>query len=65
MNLTLDGKVTVECQYASTADQLKVTDKEGEMACGNQPGLETGIYQWTLDGKKLTLTAVEDKCDGR
>lgn len=65
VNLTLDGKVKVEGQYTSTADQLKITDEKGEIACSNRPGSETGTYKWTLEGKKLTLTAVEDKCEGR
>jgi hypothetical protein len=65
MKLTLDGKVKVEGKYASTADELKIIDEKGEIACNNSAGLETGTYKWMLENKKLTLIVVEDKCEAR
>jgi hypothetical protein len=65
MKLTLDGKVKVEGKYASTADELKIIDEKGEIACNNSAGLETGTYKGMLENKKLTLIVVEDKCEAR
>jgi hypothetical protein len=65
MKLTLDGKVKVEGKYTSTADELKITDEKGEIACNNSAGLEIGTYKWMLENKKLTLIVVDDKCEGR
>ena len=65
ITLTLNGKVKVEGNYTSTADEMKITDEKGEISCSNSPGLETGTYKWMLEDKKLTLTVVEDKCEGR
>ena len=65
MKLAQDGKVKVEGKYASTADELTITDEKGEISCTNSPGMETGTYKWMLENKKLTLTVVEDKCEGR
>jgi hypothetical protein len=55
----------VEGNYTSTADELKITDEKGEIACNNSAGLVTGTYKWMLENKKLTLTVVDDKCEGR
>ena len=65
MKLTLDGNVKVEGNYTSTADELKITDEKGEIACNNSAGLVIGTYKWMLENKKLTLTVVDDKCEGR
>jgi hypothetical protein len=65
MKLTLDGKVKVEGKYSSTSEEVKITDEKGEIACSNNPGSETGTYKWMLENNKLTLTVVEDKCEGR
>jgi hypothetical protein len=65
MKLTLDGKVKVEGKYTSTADELTITDEKGEISCNNSSGSETGTYKWMLENKKLTLTVVDDKCEGR
>lgn len=58
-----DGEVVVEGRYTVEENQLEFTDEKGPLAC--QAEQETGIYKWALEGKTLTLTLVDDKCDGR
>ena len=43
MKLTLDGKVKVEGKYASTADELTITDEKGQISCSNSSGSEREI----------------------
>ncbi len=59
----LDGEVVVEGRYTVEENQLEFTDEKGPLACRAEQA--TGIYKWALDGKTLTLTLVEDICDGR
>ena len=63
LTVTLDGKVLVEGSYKVTADAIELVDEKGPMACGGD--LSTGKYKWKLEEKKLTLTKVEDECEGR
>lgn len=63
--ISKDGNVLVEGRFASTKEQLTLTDEKGPLACSPQSGLETGTYKWSYEEKKLTLTAVEDGCEGR
>jgi hypothetical protein len=60
-----DGQLVAEGRYSSTADRFVITDEQGPLSCSQAPGLETGIYKWTIAEDKLTLKAIEDKCDGR
>ena len=59
-SVSADDKIVVKGTYNVEQDQLVLTDKEGEYACA-----ETGKYKWKYDGKALTLTKVEDECEGR
>ena len=63
VTVTRDGTAVVEGTYKVTGDLLEVTDEKGPMACGGEQ--KTGKYKWKLEGKTLTLTKVEDECDGR
>lgn len=58
------GGVVVEGAYASTADEVKLTDKSGPWACLTK-GTETGSYGWTVAKEALTLTRRDDRCDER
>jgi hypothetical protein len=57
--------VIAEGQYALSADQLTFTDVEMGSACMDSSGVQVGSYRWALDGRALTLTAIEDKCSDR
>ena len=63
--ISKDGGVVVTGHFASTMEQLTLTDEEGALACSQQPGMETGTYKWSYKQKELTFTGVEDKCEGR
>jgi hypothetical protein len=63
--LTKDGTVVVEGHYSSTSDRFIITDETGTLSCAKEAGKETGIYKWTLNGDKLVLKGIDDKCDGR
>jgi hypothetical protein len=65
-----DGEIAVEGTYKVTGDELEVTgdelevtDERGPIACPGER--KTGKYKWKLEEKKLTLTKVEDLCEGR
>jgi len=57
-----NGKAVVEGTYKIKGDELEVTDEKGPMACAAE---HTGRYKWKLEGAKLTLTKIEDECEGR
>lgn len=63
--LTKDGAAVVEGHYSSTADRFVITDETGTLSCAKEAGKETGTYKWTLNGDKLVLKGIDDKCDGR
>ena len=63
--LIKDGERGPEGGYTSTAEQLVIDDGKGPLSCAQVPGGKIGTYKWKLEGNKLTLTAVEDKCSGR
>src|SRR4029434_352523 len=62
VTVSRDGEIVVEGTYKVSGDELQVKDEKGPMACGAE---QTGKYKWKLEGKKLTLTKVEDECGGR
>jgi hypothetical protein len=45
------------------ARRLKISDLSGPYACSRSEG--NGVYTYTLSHKRLTFTAVADKCVGR
>ena len=56
-------RALVDGEYTTNADQLKLTDKSGPMACPKDE--QTGTYRWKYESGTLTLSIVEDRCDGR
>ncbi len=56
--------VMVEGEYTLKGDQLQLTDKKGPIAC-TKAGQESGTYRWQYEGEVLTLSKVEDNCQGR
>ncbi|MGH9844632.1 MAG: hypothetical protein ACREEM_38420 [Blastocatellia bacterium] len=60
-----DGEFGAEGGYTSMAEQLVIEEGKGPLSCAPAPGGKIGTYKWKLEGNKLTLTAVEDKCGGR
>ncbi|MCH8088452.1 MAG: hypothetical protein IH955_00370 [Chloroflexi bacterium] len=58
-----DGELVVKGTYRVVEDQLTLSDEEGLLAC--RGGQEIGLYKWALDGDALSLTVIEDQCDGR
>jgi hypothetical protein len=65
IKITKDGESVVEGHYSSTTDRLMITDETGALSCAKETGKETGTYKWTLNGDKLILKGIDDKCDGR
>ena len=57
-------QAVVEGVYTASADQITLTDKSGAWACSSK-GEETGTYGWKYAGGTLTLSKVEDHCEGR
>ena len=58
-----DGELVVKGTYSVVEDQLTFNDEEGLLAC--RAGQAIGLYKWALDGNALSLTPIEDQCDGR
>jgi len=58
------GKVVVVGTYTVTGDQIAFSNERGIRAC-TEAGMEVGKYKWAYDGKDLTLTKIEDNCEGR
>jgi hypothetical protein len=60
----VNGEVAAEGPWIATPARLITRDVSGDLACVG-PGYEQGVYGWSLDNGELTLTAVQDRCDGR
>ena len=58
-----DGELVVKGTYSVVEDQLTFNDEEGLLAC--RAGQARGLYKWALDDDTLSLTPIEDQCDGR
>ncbi|MBN1997352.1 hypothetical protein JW935_07365 [candidate division KSB1 bacterium] len=54
-----DSNIDIWGTYAASNNQITFYD-EGGATCDTQ-----GMYRYSLSGKKLTFTLVEDECDGR
>jgi hypothetical protein len=63
--VSLNSKPMVEGRLTATSDGLVLTDEKGVISCAIAPGEETGKYKWAQDENKLTLSATDDKCEGR
>lgn len=64
VRVTEGMKVLVDGEFSVKADEIRLTDKSGPMACLTK-GQETGVYRWHYTGGKLTLSKIEDRCEGR
>ena len=53
----------VDGQFLATADQIKLTDESGPMACSK--GEESGTYHWKYEDEALSFSKLNDRCDGR
>ena len=56
--LRRDNTVVYEGTYAITGDQLRITDRTGEMGCPGAPA----VYTWKLHGDLLELRRRSDPC---
>jgi hypothetical protein len=65
-----DGKLSakfnddliIEGKYTTKGTRIDFLAQTGLMAC---PTEQNGAYNWKLDGKRLTFTVIEDKCEPR
>jgi len=63
--VTKDGSIVVVGRYTSNATHLIMSDLQGAYACTDEPGIATGVYNWSLNGNELTLSPIRDRCVGR
>jgi hypothetical protein len=63
--ISKDGKVLVAGHLTFSTEQIKFKDERGDLACTQEPEMETGSYKISYQDKKLTFKLVADKCDGR
>lgn len=64
VRVTEGAKVLVEGEFSAKAGEIQFTDKSGPMACLTA-GQETGTYRWQYADEKLTLSKIDDRCEGR
>ena len=57
-------ELVVEGEYTIKGEQLTLTDKRGRLACMGE-GMATATYAWKYEREMLTLSKVDDQCDGR
>lgn len=55
---TLDGEVIVTAAYQVSGDVMEVVDLSGPYA---NPELGIGKYKWSLSGKTLSFSLIEDE----
>jgi hypothetical protein len=58
-----NGKVVVFGRAIVIGSRVRVTDRSGSYACSPAEG--TGVYLYKVLGRRLTFTAVADRCVGR
>jgi hypothetical protein len=58
------GKPLVDAVYSTHADEIRITDRSGPMACTGK-GTSTGLYRWKYADDTLALTKLDDSCEGR
>ncbi len=56
-----DGTADVEGTYMIDGDRVTFTDTSGEFMCDPV----TGVYRWSISGDQVTMSVVDDACDGR
>lgn len=64
VRVTEGTKVLVDGEFSVKADEIRLTDRSGPWACLTA-GQETGTYRWQYAGEKLTLSRIDDRCEGR
>jgi uncharacterized protein (TIGR03437 family) len=57
-----NGAPAIEGTYTATTQEVSFDEGRGPYAC---TGDGNGTYRWMLDGNKLKLTGISDKCTGR
>ena len=60
---SINQQILVEGTYRVTKDEIQFSEENGPIACRGD--VETGRYQWKLEGKTLTFTEIQDECVGR
>ncbi|MBD0256571.1 MAG: hypothetical protein ICV83_12705 [Cytophagales bacterium] len=60
-----DGKTSVSGKYTLAGNQVTIVDQSATGMAGACPAAEKGVYQFTLQDKTLSVTAVSDPCTGR
>lgn len=56
-----DGSVEVNGKYELSGDQMTIMDTDGPNAC---PGAK-GVYKFAVNDSGMTMTVVNDPCEGR
>jgi hypothetical protein len=56
-------RTLVDGRFVANADQIKLTDESGPMACSEDEA--TGSYRWKYEGEALSFSNLDDRCDGR
>jgi hypothetical protein len=64
LRIVRNGKVVVVATASTLAGgRLRIHDRSGPYACSPTEG--DGVYRYALAGRRLTFTAVSDRCVGR
>ena len=64
LRIVRNGKVVVVATASPLASRrLRIHDRSGSYACSRSEG--DGVYGYALAGRRLTFTAVSDRCVGR
>jgi hypothetical protein len=63
MTLARQGTVVVESTYELTGKRLRITDRNGSLACA--AGERVGVYDVAVTDQRLTFVKVQDDCSGR
>jgi len=63
--VTKNGEIVVTGSYTSNKSYVVMRDIEGPLACTDDHGIATGVYNWRLAGGQLYMSPVLDRCFGR
>ena len=63
MHVVRNGKIVVVGRAIVTGSRVRVSDRSGSYACSAAEA--TGVYVYTVVGRRLTFKAVADRCVGR
>lgn len=62
MDFNQNGSIEVKGRYEVLGNQITIWDIEGDMAC---PPSFKGNYTLTFKNNQMTMTLVDDECEGR